>query len=63
MYKTNIWEEDVEWNGLVFPVTLKSLKPFSSKAPSIKPPTIYEGKQTGEIVFDIHQQAEESKRS
>jgi hypothetical protein len=63
MLKTNIWEDDVEWNGLVFPATLKSLKPFTSKVPSIKPVGIYEGKETGEIVFDIHRQAEQSRKS
>lgn len=63
MLKTNIWEDGVQWNGLVFPTTLKSLKPFTSKVPSIKPASNYEGKETGEIVFDIHRQAEESKKA
>lgn len=63
MLKTNIWEDGVDWNGLIFPATLKSLKPYSSKVPSIKPPSLYDGKETGEIVFDIHRQAEESKKA
>jgi len=63
MLKTNIWEDGVEWNGLVHPATLKLLKPFSSKCPSIKPASAYEGKETGEIVFDIHIQAEKSRQA
>jgi hypothetical protein len=63
MLKTNIWEDGVDWNGLVFPATLRSLKPYSSKVPSIKPASLYDGKETGEIVFDIHRQAEDSKKA
>jgi hypothetical protein len=44
-------------------VTLKSLKPYVQKALSIKPAKTYAGRETGEIGFDIHSQAVESKKA
>lgn len=62
MYQSNVWDESVTWDGVVFPAVLKSLKPYNNKALSIKPSAVYEGRETGEIVFDIQRQALNSKK-
>jgi len=56
-FETNYWEQGVEWNGCIFPVTLDKLKKdykFTSSA--IKPAKHYfdQGKETGEVGFDLH---------
>jgi hypothetical protein len=62
MYQSNVWDESVTWDGVVFPAVLQSLKPYNNKALSIKPSAVYEGRVTGEIVFDIQRQALNSKK-
>lgn len=28
MFKTNIWEENIDWNGVIFPVTRSDVKKY-----------------------------------
>ena len=62
MFKTNFWEDGVEWNGLVFPQTLDKLNPFSYKTVAVRDPQLYlkRGGETGEVGFDLHVMAQRS---
>ena len=52
-FKTNIWEEGTKWNGVIFPACLSQLKPHTEKNNAIKPDATYEGKETGDIHYDL----------
>ena len=37
MFKSNYFEEGLLWNGVIFPVTLDSLKPYKLVSSAIRP--------------------------
>jgi hypothetical protein len=56
-YKTNYWEPGVEWNSVIFPVTVDKLKKdYKFQSCAIKKPQFYFENhiETGEVAFDLH---------
>ena len=64
MFETNYWEDSITWNGVIFPATLDTLKPFVFKSAAVRPAKEYLAsmKETGEIGFDLHYLAKRSKQ-
>ena len=52
-HQTNMWDDDVEWNGVIFPVNLATIKDFKGSNVAIRNPKNYQDVEAGEVSFDI----------
>ena len=48
-----MWDDDIDWNGVIYPVTLRAIKDFKGSNVAIRNPKTYQEVDAGEVSFDI----------
>lgn len=61
-HQTNMWDDDYEWNGVIFPVNLKTIKDFKGSNVAIRNPKNYQDIEAGEVSFDIQASVRRSRK-
>jgi len=57
-----MWDDDVDWNGVIFPVTLRTIKDFKGSNVAIRSPKTYQEVDAGEVSFDIQSSVRRSRK-
>ena len=57
-----MWDDNVEWNGVIFPVNLKTIKDFKGSNVAIRNPKSYQDLEAGEVSFDIQASVRRSRK-
>ena len=61
-HQANMWDDNVEWNGVIFPVNLKTIKDFKGSNVAIRNPKSYQDVEAGEVSFDIQASVRRSRK-
>ena len=57
-----MWDDDIEWNGVIFPVSLSTIKDFKGSNVAIRNPKCYQEVEAGEVSFDIQASVRRSRK-